>query len=585
MAIPNINQITSTLRMMGDTQLQQYAAMHKNDPYILPMAVAESNARKQTRAQAQARSMGQPQQKVVDASIAQMNPRASMPPQGGPPPANNQLPENQGIAQLPTPNIQNMAGGGIVAFADGGYTDEDMMSNGEPVVRMADGGHIPRYQGVPTSVGGDGSLVRLPNESFADYRRRTFEAILQEQRDRNTAEEKAREAERQRVLGSRGENTVVPPSPFFERAAMAFNSAQTADTQPATKPVASVASSTLNKATMPAEGYTRPGMANDPRMAPAAPGANPPAASGAKLPAQAGLGSLDVTKMTEAALKSAGEKPNPFAADLKKIGEEKVQAKESEAAGLEAIQKQFSDIYKGRKERLDSREGDIQKMKDQSLGLAFLQAGAAMMTTRGGLGSAIGAGVDTGTKQYALGLDKVRSAQEKLSDARDRLEDIENNRNEMSARELNKARNEVKNVGIGAREDMLKANMQMYGVNRETALKMVDNQIKVGIMQTEQAGANARTQMQVGAQRDTPDRLVFDQLVKANQGDAVKAAEALQKMKAEKFNMYEAYSKYLTGFAGKETLTPPLDFDQFASKFSIPTTKAPGKGATVLTQP
>jgi hypothetical protein len=155
----------------------------------------------------------------------------------------------------------------------------------------------------------------------------------------------------------------------------------------------------------------------------------------------------------------------------------------------------------------------------------------------------------------------------------------------MSARELNKARNEVKNVGIGAREDMLKANMQMYGVNRETALKMVDNQIKVGIMQTEQAGANARTQMQVGAQRDTPDRLVFDQLVKANKGDAVKAAEALQKMKAEKFNMYEAYSKYLTGFSGKETLTPPLDFDQFASKFSIPTTKAPVKGATVLTQP
>jgi hypothetical protein len=289
--------------------------------------------------------------------------------------------------------------------------------------------------------------------------------------------------------------------------------------------------------------------------------------------------------MTKTALEDAAKQPNPFAKDIESIGKEKVKAKEAEVTGLEAIQKQFSDIYKGRKERLDSREGDIQKMKDQSLGLAFLQAGAAMMTTRGGLGSAIGAGVDTGTKQYALGLDKVRSAQEKLSDARDRLEDIENNRNEMSARELNKARNEVKNVGIGAREDMLKANMQMYGVNRETALKMVDNQIKVGIMQTEQAGANARTQMQVGAQRDTPDRLVFDQLVKANQGDAVKAAEALQKMKAEKFNMYEAYSKYLTGFAGKETLTPPLDFDQFASKFSIPTTKAPGKGATVLTQP
>jgi hypothetical protein len=78
---------------------------------------------------------------------------------------------------------------------------------------------------------------------------------------------------------------------------------------------------------------------------------------------------------------------------------------------------------------------------------------------------------------------------------------------------------------------------------------------------------------------------VFDQLLKKNDNDAVKAAEALQKMKAEKFNMYEAYSKYLTGFAGKETVTPPENFDQFAARFVVPTTKTPGKGATVLQQP
>ena len=486
MAVPNINQITSTLRTMGDAQLKQYAAMHKNDPYILPMAIAESNARKQVRSQAQARMAAQPQQKVADASIAEMD-------------ASAQLPENQGIAQLPTPNIQTMAGGGIVAFADGGEADS---STG--VMRMADGGNIPRYN--------QQGLVRLPNESFSDYRRRIFETELQAQQERNAAEENERLAERQRMLATRGEGNTVPPSPFFERAPLLRDSAQTAAPQaPASQPV--VPRPTPSPRDDNFRRQTDPRMLGVSATPPAAPsnvniGANMGAATaGANAPAQAGLGSLDVTKMTEAALKSAGEKPNPFASDLKKIGEEKVQAKESEAAGLEAIQKQFSDIYKGRKERLDKREGDIESMKDQGLGLAFLQAGAAMMTTRGGLGSAIGAGVATGTKQYALGIDKVRSAQEKLSDARDRLEEIETNRNEMSARELNKARNEVKNAGIGAREDMLKANMQMYGVNRETALKMVDNQIKIGIMQTEQAGANARTQMQVGAPGQT-ERLV-----------------------------------------------------------------------------
>jgi hypothetical protein len=104
---------------MSDQQLQQYAAMHKNDPYILPMAIAESNARKQMRS---AQSMGQqqPQQKVADASIAGM------------------LPEDQGIGALPAQNIQNMADGGIAGYSDNGSAS--LVDANTPVVRMAGGG-------------------------------------------------------------------------------------------------------------------------------------------------------------------------------------------------------------------------------------------------------------------------------------------------------------------------------------------------------------------------------------------------------------------------------------------------------------
>ena len=139
MAIPNINQITSTLRMMADSALQQYATMHKDDPYILPMAIAESNARKQVRSKAQARMAMQPQPKVAEKEIAEMSAPAVDAMGNVTGYAAGGLPEQRGIARLPAPNIQNMAGGGIVAFADGGYAD-DMMSNGEPVVRMAGGG-------------------------------------------------------------------------------------------------------------------------------------------------------------------------------------------------------------------------------------------------------------------------------------------------------------------------------------------------------------------------------------------------------------------------------------------------------------
>lgn len=130
MAIPNVNEITSQLRMMSDQQLQQYAAMHKADPYILPMAISESNARKQMRSEQQALAAGQPQQKVVDADIAAIAPQP-------------QLPEHQGIGALPAQNMQHMADGGIAGYAGGGM-DEQLAYSNEPVMRMAEGG-IARF--------------------------------------------------------------------------------------------------------------------------------------------------------------------------------------------------------------------------------------------------------------------------------------------------------------------------------------------------------------------------------------------------------------------------------------------------------
>jgi len=156
----DVNQITTTLRGMADRALQQYAMMNKTNPYILSLAVAESNQRKQLRTAAQARGMA-PQPKVADAAIAGI---AETPPAvdamgnvtgmaaGG-------LPEDYGIGRLPTPNIQSMADGGIAGYGDGDdvprRTGDGMAQGGmydfaqrsEPVVRMSGGGHIPRYQG------------------------------------------------------------------------------------------------------------------------------------------------------------------------------------------------------------------------------------------------------------------------------------------------------------------------------------------------------------------------------------------------------------------------------------------------------
>jgi hypothetical protein len=102
----NVNQITARLASMPDQALQQYAAMHKNDPYVMALALSESNRRKQMRQGAQMQTPQQP--KVVDQEIAGMA---------------QPMPEDVGIGQLPAPSMQSMAEGGIVAFANEGYVD------------------------------------------------------------------------------------------------------------------------------------------------------------------------------------------------------------------------------------------------------------------------------------------------------------------------------------------------------------------------------------------------------------------------------------------------------------------------------
>jgi lysozyme family protein len=163
MQLEELSNISDNLAMMPDPALQQFAQMHKQDPYMVSLALSESNRRKKIRTAAQGQAGAAPQPKVVDAAIQGMTPAPAPAPvmtgsggtlqtgYGGPVMtgmASGGLPEDQGIAQLPTPNMQRMADGGIAGYED----DEEGMATGgmggmfnfaqqsEPVVRMSGGG-------------------------------------------------------------------------------------------------------------------------------------------------------------------------------------------------------------------------------------------------------------------------------------------------------------------------------------------------------------------------------------------------------------------------------------------------------------
>ena len=112
MALPNSENLTSRLEKLPDAALKQMAMMHKADPYILPLIISEDGRRKRTRQAAQAQMAQMP--RVADVAVDQI-----------------------GIAQLPTPNMQQMADGGIAGYDDNEF---NFAQRSEPVLRMSKGG-------------------------------------------------------------------------------------------------------------------------------------------------------------------------------------------------------------------------------------------------------------------------------------------------------------------------------------------------------------------------------------------------------------------------------------------------------------
>jgi hypothetical protein len=181
---PDVNLITKTLAgLQPDSALQQYAMLHKNNPYILSLAKSESDRRRSLRMAAQGNPGQMPT--VADREIAGMatpvmtgSGGTLQTGYGGPVMtgmASGGLPEDQGIAQLPTPNMQRMADGGIAGYED----DEEGMATGgmggmfnfaqqsEPVVRMSGGGAVQKFAGkgeslVRTTDGGKTWTLDIP---------------------------------------------------------------------------------------------------------------------------------------------------------------------------------------------------------------------------------------------------------------------------------------------------------------------------------------------------------------------------------------------------------------------------------------
>jgi hypothetical protein len=608
MAGINVNQLTSMLaKLQPDSALQQYAQLHKNDPYVMSLAVSESNRRKELRAAGQGAQGMQPQPKVADAAIAQM---------GAQP-----MPEEMGIGALPAQNMQQMADGGIAGYD--GYDEGGMTYGQEPVMMMAEGG-VARYQvGGATKAGPE--FIRFLRNMGVDYMdfaaspaadKVALTDMFEQSKLGSPAATAAQTSAKAAATGKPNPSTIRALNPAGlagyglglysgelnqgEDAELARRRAlgPTLDAQTQTSTFApAVSRSMLNQAEQPARSnaavYGEPQKAA-PRPTTTRPGAGPAVPAAAAVPKDDPF-SMDSIRKAQA--EAMGDSNYKIGALNNQLVEIRNKADMQVQQRLDDRKKEIEsegDVYKDRSDRLVERAKGLASQKNENTGLALLNAGLAIMSTPGKLMEAIGKGAQVGTAQYAAGIKDLRAAQERLDDANERIAELRLNRKDLNSREIRGLEKDRDNAILEGQKMVFGFAKDVYGMDRKQAeatfASYMSGQEKKATIDAErentltrERGAAARSAAQIAATLNTPDRLVFNQLLKDSGNDAVKAAESLQKMKTEKFNVYDAYSKYLQAFAGKDTLKGPDDFEVFAKRF-IPTV-TPSKNTTIRTQP
>jgi len=556
----NVKTLTDTMSRMELPQLQQYATLHKNDPYIVTLALSIANQKKQMKTGQDGQAGMMPQPKVADQQIAQMS---------APPPQQmaQALPEDQGIGTLPAQNMQNFAGGGIVAFDEGG--DVPGYQSGAFLGELSPQQIAALYETDPElaakaeaqasrSVVGNtiGKAAKFAGKTFAPVAlgAELFYTPPDELARLKAAEAKkspaARTAAAQSVLNESPEDYALRKvaeleatggkklSPDARNMAMSQFVKDKIAGQVKRGDASLTTSSQLPAPTnvytgeKPLPGIAPPGLKalkSDAVSTTAKPSADDAYQSGinklinsvqtassvgpiAKLDAKrysftpaemAEIKPEDFVKALESAMPK-NPTASPFDAQQQELNKANVATRQNAKTELEKQFKEQGLAFKDTLEKLTSKEKRVKTMEDNQLGVSMFEAGLAMMAGESPHAMVnIGKGAQVGTKKYAEIQDKVEGARDKIDEMKMKIEEFRRNEANMNSRELRAAQRDIDDSVSAGAQSMINLAREQYGLNKQQAISFVSNSMQLKTFNVGEKNKALAQNQQTAANLDT----------------------------------------------------------------------------------
>lgn len=394
--IPGINEVQTLATKYSKPQLAQMAQNGLIDPTKAVMAGMMID-------RIASQAMQAPQSTVaqdVMAPPAPQSPQMGMqqPPQGQP-----QQPAPAGVAGIPAPNMESMAGGGIVAFNDGG--------------------DVPGYAGggLGTMLGGSGFVPGGEDQ-------RTLQR-MQEVQAQSEAENQARiQAIRTKIA----QGVVLSPSEQQVASMMKLsaNAAPTPQSTPTSPFPLSTPNEMLARRQQGVGSAPAVGAIDNPFKQPAPPVRAPglsaapaprPTTAPAVPPTPTGIGSL--TSKAEELRNASGY--GDLMSSIKGLRTDAEAANKREEE-LAAKRPEFTP-YEKYKADLDKEAAGVEDKKSENTRMAIINAGLAIMSGKSQYAlQNIGEGAQVGTKQYAEGLKEIAKADKERQKALAEIEQAQN---------------------------------------------------------------------------------------------------------------------------------------------------------------